>query len=322
MHQSKSQSEHTDEFHKLVGDLEAIDTVISDEDGTLLLLTYLPSSYDNIMDTLLYGRDNLKLEDVLATLFSRELHKMTEAKGDGGEWLTGKVQVHMMDGSSFVLNKVTYVPELRQNLISLGTLTNEGFTVKMQSGKIKSRVPRFFGQRIQSCLHNAVNRSPSSAIECKTPIDMFGVVCWFASINQRMLEPVKVNCIFLGFPKGMGSVHVLQGVEFKVEPQEDHAIEVEPQGNVDHLLSYEEDNNDAAFVVAEVEKIYAHESLTFNDIVSCEVIFKWKDGLKEAMDARSDAEIWVTKGLLVKTKRNVLGMEIVKDQSGNTLRVS
>ncbi|GJR84854.1 hypothetical protein Tco_0155639 [Tanacetum coccineum] len=65
--------------------LAAIDTVVSDEDQALLLLTSLPSSYDNFVETLLYGRDTLKLEDVLATLISRELQKMTEAKGDGGE---------------------------------------------------------------------------------------------------------------------------------------------------------------------------------------------------------------------------------------------
>ncbi|GJT94814.1 reverse transcriptase domain-containing protein [Tanacetum coccineum] len=71
----------------LVGDLAAIDTAISDEDQALLLLTSLPSSYDNFVETLLYSRDTLKLEDVLATLNSRELQKMTEAKGDGGEGL-------------------------------------------------------------------------------------------------------------------------------------------------------------------------------------------------------------------------------------------
>nr|GFB63408.1 hypothetical protein [Tanacetum cinerariifolium]GFB80703.1 hypothetical protein [Tanacetum cinerariifolium] len=37
--------------------------------------------------TLLYGQDTLKLEDVLVTLNSRELQKMTKAKGDGGEGL-------------------------------------------------------------------------------------------------------------------------------------------------------------------------------------------------------------------------------------------
>ncbi|GJU65370.1 hypothetical protein Tco_1247205, partial [Tanacetum coccineum] len=67
---------------------------------------------------------------------------------------------------------------------------------------------------------------------------------------------------------------------------------------------YIEDSNKAAFTVAAVEKIYAPESLTFNDTVACE------------------AEIWVTKGLLVKTKVNVLGLKIITDQSGTTLRVS
>ncbi|GKB65957.1 hypothetical protein Tco_0927369 [Tanacetum coccineum] len=107
-------------------------------------------------------------------------------------------------------------------------------------------------------------------------------------------------------------------------------------------------------------------SLTFNNTIACEVIFKWEAGLKDDMDARSDvyvlsngcrkcsddsdgycweytpamfihlflyiydmifscgckAEIWATKGLLDKAKGNVLGMEIVRDQSGNTLGVS
>nr|GEW46332.1 zinc finger, CCHC-type [Tanacetum cinerariifolium] len=70
------------------------------------------------------------------------------------------------------------------------------------------------------------------------------------------------------------------------------------------LFGYREDSNEAAFIVASVEKIYAHESLTFNNKFSYEV------------------EIWATKGLLDKEKGNVLGIEIVRDQSGNTLRVS
>ncbi|GKC09642.1 hypothetical protein Tco_1001252 [Tanacetum coccineum] len=199
---------------------------------------------------------------------------------------------------------------------------------------------------------------------------------------------------FIGSGVGMSSVQVLQGVEFEVEPQEDHTFEVEPHGNVDHvagsqevqtqdliyyylardreqhstheLFSYREDRNEVAFAVAEAEKIYAHESLTFNNTVACDVISKWKVGLKDDMDAQLDvyvlsngcrkcsddsdgyyweytpgmfvhlflyiddmvfpceckAETWATKGLLDKAKGNVLGMEIVRDQSGNTLRVS
>nr|GEX10715.1 zinc finger, CCHC-type [Tanacetum cinerariifolium] len=127
--------------------------------------------------------------------------------------------------------------------------------------------------------------------------------------------------------KSTGSMQVLQGVEFEVEPQEDHTFEVEPHRNVNHvdgsqevqtqdlmdyqlardreqhlayeLFRYREDTIKAAFVVAAVEKNYACESLTFNNTVTCEVISKWEAGLKDDMGARSDV-----------------------DKSGYTLRVS
>nr|GFA90516.1 zinc finger, CCHC-type [Tanacetum cinerariifolium] len=113
-----------------------------------------------------------------------------------------------------------------------------------------------------------------------------------------------------------GMSKVLHRFEFEVKPLGDHTFEVEPWENIDQgaglqevqtqdlmnyqlahdreqhlaceLFGYRENSNEAAFVVAALEKIYAHESLTFNNTVSCEVISKWKDGLKDDMDARSD----------------------------------
>ncbi|GKF77385.1 hypothetical protein Tco_0229855, partial [Tanacetum coccineum] len=41
------------------------------------------------------------------------------------------------DRSSFILEDVRYVPGLKRSLISLGTLKKEGYTVKMQMGRIK-----------------------------------------------------------------------------------------------------------------------------------------------------------------------------------------
>ncbi|GJZ35098.1 hypothetical protein Tco_0580915 [Tanacetum coccineum] len=104
-----------------------------------------------------------------------------------------------------------------------------------------------------------------------------------------------------------------------ISSDKDHTFEVEPQENVDQgaglqevqtqdlmdyqlardkeqhlaceLFGYREDSNEAAFVVAAVEKIYAHESLTFNDTVACEVISKWKARLKDDIDARSDVYV-------------------------------
>nr|GEX11927.1 zinc finger, CCHC-type [Tanacetum cinerariifolium] len=98
----------------------------------------------------------------------------------------------------------------------------------------------------------------------------------------------------------------------------DHTFEVEPQENVNQgaglqevqtqdlmdyqlardrehlackLFGYREDSNKDAFAVVAVDKIYAHESLTFNDTAACEVISKWKAGLKEDMDVRSDVYV-------------------------------
>ncbi|GJX40241.1 hypothetical protein Tco_0255231 [Tanacetum coccineum] len=521
MHRGKSQSEHIDEFHKLVGDLAAIDTAISDEDQAFLLLTSLPSSYDNFVETLLYGRDTLKLEDVLATLNSRELQKMTKAKGDGGkglyvrrrsgqrdienedqvsgsgadgydnadvmiamsveellDWImdsgssyyityrrdylvdfkeydggnimlsdsreycvrgTSKVQVQMRDGSSFVLDNVMYVSELRRNLISLGTLEKEGFTVKMQSGKIKvikGSLVVLSGTRRANCVYTldgqAVTRKILKGIQQQnglvneTNVTLFakvrclliesgrskicwGVFGWLASIKQGMLEPVKVKCIFLGYRKGIvgnklwrfddvtskvvlyrnmgfnesgeykktfigsgvgtGSMQVLQGVEFEVEPQEDHTFEVEPHGNVDHVVgSQEVQTQDLIYYhpARDREQHSVWELFSIEKTVMRLLLQLLQAGLKGDMDARSDvyvlsngckkcsddndgyyweytpgmfihlflyiddmgfscgckAEIWATKGLLDKAKGNILGMEIVRDQSGNTLRVS
>ncbi|GKB80421.1 hypothetical protein Tco_0947316 [Tanacetum coccineum] len=185
-----------------------------------------------------------------------------------------------------------------------------------------------------------VNSSSSSAIGFKTHVYMLGFFGWLASIKQGMLEPVKVKCIFLGYRKGIvgNKLWRLDDVTSKVvlyrnmgfNEREDYkktfigsgVARDREQHSAWELFSYREDSNEAAFAVALVDTIYAHELLTFNNTVACEVIFKSEAGLKDDMDARSDAEIWVTKVLLVKAKGNVLGMEIVMDHSGNTLRVS
>ncbi|GJT11011.1 zinc finger, CCHC-type containing protein [Tanacetum coccineum] len=50
---------------------------------------------------------------------------------------TGKVKIQLHDGSSFILEDIRYVPSLRRSLISLGSIKKEGYTVKMQMGRIK-----------------------------------------------------------------------------------------------------------------------------------------------------------------------------------------
>nr|GEW85676.1 zinc finger, CCHC-type [Tanacetum cinerariifolium] len=83
-----------------------------------------------------------------------------------------------------------------------------------------------------------------------------------------------------------GLMLVSQGVKFEVEPHEDHEFEVEPLRNVGQGVG--------------LQKLLGWESSDdIND-------YYWK----------------YTQGLLDEAKGNILGMEIFRIQSGNTLRVS
>ncbi|GJS38000.1 hypothetical protein Tco_0536382 [Tanacetum coccineum] len=106
------------------------------------------------------------MKDVLATLNSRELKKRTKgtnevvtdyigsseerlshnevkwvrSRGDNRTCTikgTGKVKIQLHDGSSFIREDVRYVSGLSISLISLGTLKKEGYTIKMQMGRIR-----------------------------------------------------------------------------------------------------------------------------------------------------------------------------------------
>nr|GEV84704.1 retrovirus-related Pol polyprotein from transposon TNT 1-94 [Tanacetum cinerariifolium] len=73
-------SEHIDEFNKIVFDLANIEVKFKNEDLALLLLTSLPASYEHFVDTLLYEREALTLEDVMTTLNSKEIKERSKAK--------------------------------------------------------------------------------------------------------------------------------------------------------------------------------------------------------------------------------------------------
>ncbi|GKB63082.1 retrotransposon protein, putative, ty1-copia subclass, partial [Tanacetum coccineum] len=165
---------------------------------------------------------------------------------------TGKVGVQMKDGSSFVLENVHYIPELKRNLLSLDTLEREGYTVKLQNGRVKAEsgeasvgiqekesLAQVWHNRIgyisEASLHELekrdvlgnkgleatmmaaylINRSPSTVLEKKTPMDLwsghranyemlriFGCVA-YSYVNQGKLKPRAIKCIFLGYPKGV-----------------------------------------------------------------------------------------------------------------------
>ncbi|GKD54005.1 hypothetical protein Tco_1287392, partial [Tanacetum coccineum] len=246
---------------------------------------------------------------------------------------TSKVQVQMRDGSSFVLDNVRYVSELSRNLISLGSLKKRGFYREDAVGKDQE-----YKGFTSVTMNTLKGRKQLGEYHTGWKIKTGNVL---DSCNQRNMgfnESGEYKKTFINSGVGTGSMQVLQGVEFEEVQTQDliyyHPARDREQHSAWELFSYREDSNEAAFAIVAVEKIYAHESLTFNNIVACEVIYKWKAGLKDDMDARSDVYV-LSNGCkkcsddsdgyyweYTPAKGNVLGMKIVIDQSGNTLRVS
>ncbi|GJY34772.1 hypothetical protein Tco_0419241 [Tanacetum coccineum] len=89
--------EHIDVFNKIVLDLANIEVTFKDEDLALLLLTSLPSSYEHFVDTLLYEHEALTLEDVMATLNSKEIIERSKAKRDNSEGLYARGRTNRRD---------------------------------------------------------------------------------------------------------------------------------------------------------------------------------------------------------------------------------
>nr|GFA51650.1 zinc finger, CCHC-type [Tanacetum cinerariifolium] len=109
---------------------------------------------------------------------------------------TGKVRVQMKDGSSFMLENMRYILKLKRNLISLGTLDREGYTMKLQNGRvkvIKGSLMVLSGTMKGNCVYSLdcwaesdsfwaeaivtatylINRSPSITLEKNTPMDLW-----------------------------------------------------------------------------------------------------------------------------------------------------
>ncbi|KAH9670612.1 hypothetical protein KPL70_017043 [Citrus sinensis] len=83
MEEGSSITYHIDAFNKIILDLEDINVKIDDEDKAMILLCSLPSSYENLVDTLMYGRQTLAIGDVKEALSSKAAIKKETRDGEG-----------------------------------------------------------------------------------------------------------------------------------------------------------------------------------------------------------------------------------------------
>ncbi|KAM2623430.1 hypothetical protein TB2_027936 [Malus domestica] len=70
-----SMHEHLNDYNKILADLANLDVKIPDEDKALCLLNSLPDDYDHLTTTLLYGKSEVKLDEVSAALVNHECRK-------------------------------------------------------------------------------------------------------------------------------------------------------------------------------------------------------------------------------------------------------
>jgi len=68
-----------------------------DDDKALVLLHYLPRSYETFVDILKHGRDTLSLDDVIGVLNSKELQNKVKGKSSPRDALTAKFRIDKRD---------------------------------------------------------------------------------------------------------------------------------------------------------------------------------------------------------------------------------
>ena len=68
-------SEHLNDYNKILVDLQNLEVEIKDENKAFLLLNSLPDTYDYLITTLLYGKNEIKFNDVSNALTNNEYRK-------------------------------------------------------------------------------------------------------------------------------------------------------------------------------------------------------------------------------------------------------
>nr|DAD31695.1 TPA_asm: hypothetical protein HUJ06_010546 [Nelumbo nucifera] len=67
--------DHINEFNQIISQLLRVEVKVDDTDKAIILLASLSESYDNVVTTLVYGKDKLKYDEITVALLENELRK-------------------------------------------------------------------------------------------------------------------------------------------------------------------------------------------------------------------------------------------------------
>ena len=85
-------SQHINVFNQIISDLKRVDVKFEDEDNALMLLNSLPTSstYENLVTTLMWGKEILDLEEITSVILGFNKRKKANDESSQGEGLVAK----------------------------------------------------------------------------------------------------------------------------------------------------------------------------------------------------------------------------------------
>ena len=72
MQQGSDLADHINVFNQLIADLGKVDEKIDDEDKAIILLCSLPGSYEHLVTTLTYGKEDINVDEIITALLGHE----------------------------------------------------------------------------------------------------------------------------------------------------------------------------------------------------------------------------------------------------------
>ncbi|KAL5745297.1 hypothetical protein ACOSP7_026443 [Xanthoceras sorbifolium] len=207
MAEGASIKSHIDEFSTNLMDLENIEISYDDEDEAFMLLRSLPSSYKHFRDTLIYSRQTLKLEDVKAALFSKELidKELGTSRNDSpAEGLL--VRGRTLDKSSFSNQRSRSRSKSRHKNLTCNYCKKKGH-IKSECFKLKNKQQNKDQKRDEPAEASVTPENVRSGKPTEySDLKVFGYPAYAHvndNVNDDKLEPRSKRCIFIGYPYGV-----------------------------------------------------------------------------------------------------------------------
>ena len=72
MQQGSDLADHINVFNQLIANLGKVDEKIDDEDKAIILLCSLPGSYEHLVTTLSYGKEDVNVDEIVTALLGHE----------------------------------------------------------------------------------------------------------------------------------------------------------------------------------------------------------------------------------------------------------